>query len=124
MFFYLACELKEMLSCRSIDISSFKNTQNLKKKTFELVCDDECFLAERNRNMATALQIDPNSKPKAIYSDFLKSYAREEPGFVFDLEKRFDTLVSTKISILITIWRFFHGIFVNENLFEFSFTEK
>lgn len=28
----LACEIKEMLSCRSIDVSTFKNTQMLKKK--------------------------------------------------------------------------------------------
>ncbi len=91
-----------MLSCRSIDINSFKNTQNLKKKTIELVCDEECFLAERNRNMAAALQIDPNSKPKAIYSDFLKSYAREEPGFVFELEKRFGALVSKNFKL--SLW--------------------
>lgn len=90
----LAYELKEMLSVKTIDISSLKNAQNVKKKSFELVCDEECLLAERNRNMAVALQLDPYAKPKAIYSDFLKSYAREDPNFVFDLEKRFDLIVS------------------------------
>jgi hypothetical protein len=91
----LACEIKEMLSCRSIDITAFKNAQMVnKKKAYELVCDEECFLAERNRNMAQALQIDPSTiKPKVIYSDFLKNYAREEPAFVFDLEKKFEAIV-------------------------------
>jgi transcriptional repressor NF-X1 len=32
VFENLACEIKEMLSCRSIDVSTFKNTQMLKKK--------------------------------------------------------------------------------------------
>jgi len=44
--------------------------------------------------MAVALQLDPNVKPKAIYTDFLKQYAREEPAYVFDLEKRFEMIVS------------------------------
>ena len=90
----LACELKEMLSCRSIDIGSLKNAQMLKKKSYELMCDEECFINERNRNMAQALQLDPNAKPKVIYSDFLKNYAREEPAFLADLEKRFEAIVN------------------------------
>ncbi len=90
----LACELKEMLSCRSIDIGSLKNAKSLRKKSLELACDEECMLAERNRSMAVALQLDPNAKPKAIYTDFLKQYAREEPAYVFDLEKRFEMIVS------------------------------
>ena len=90
----LACELKEMLSVKSIDIDSLKAAQNVKRRACEIACDDECMLAERSRSMAVALNLDLNAKPKAIYSDFLKSYAREEPNFVFDLEKRFDMIVS------------------------------
>ena len=84
VFENLASEIKEMLSCRSIDISSFKNQQILKKK-HELVCDEECLVAERNQTLAQALQIDPNSSVssssianKPIYSDYLKNYARED----------------------------------------------
>jgi len=92
----LACELKEMLMTRSIDIGSLKNAQSLRKKSLELACDEECLLAERNRSMAVALQLEPNAKHKAIYSDFLKQYAREEPAYVFDLEKRFEAIVSLR----------------------------
>jgi len=89
VFENLASELKEMLSCRTIDITTFRNTEITKKK-HELPCDDECLLAERNKNLAQALQIDPNTlnRNKVIYSDFLKNYAREEPNFVSDVEKK------------------------------------
>ena len=60
VFENLASELKEMLSCKSIDISTFNSTQVLKKK-HELVCDDECLVAERNAQFAQALQLDPNA---------------------------------------------------------------
>lgn len=117
----LARELKEMLSVRSIDIGSLKNVQNLKKKSFELTCDEECFLAERNRNMALALQLDPNAKPKVIYSDFLKGYAREEPGFVFDLEKRFEAIIKemkvsklTKKTYHMPVMKSFERKFIHE----------
>ena len=92
VFENLACEIKEMLSCRSIDVTSFKNTQILKKK-HELPCDDECLLAERNKNLASALQIDTSLRAKPIYSDLLKNYAREESVFIADLEKRLDAIV-------------------------------
>ncbi len=92
VFENLACEIKEMLSCRSIDVSTFKNTQVLKKK-HELPCDEECLIAERNKNLASALQIDTTLRPKPIYSDLLKNYAREEPAFVSDLEKRLEAII-------------------------------
>lgn len=94
VFENLASELKEMLSCRTIDITTFRNTEITKKK-HELACDDECLLAERNKNLAQALQIDPNTlnRNKVIYSDFLKNYAREEPNFVSDVEKKLETFV-------------------------------
>ena len=92
MFENLASEIKEMLSCRSIDISTFKNQQVLKKKQ-ELTCDEECLLAERNKTLAQALQIDSTQRPKAIYSDFLKNFAREDPNFSADIEKRLEAIV-------------------------------
>ena len=92
VFENLACEIKEMLSCRSIDVSSFKNTQILKKK-HELPCDEECLIADRNKNLANALQIDTTLRPKPIYNDLLKNYAREEPAFVSDLEKRLEAII-------------------------------
>ena len=92
LFENLASEIKEMLSCRSIDISTFKNTQVLKKKQ-ELPCDDECFITERNRSLAQALQIDSNQRPKAMYTHFLKDLTREDFNFASDIEKRFETIV-------------------------------
>ena len=92
IFENLASEIKEMLSCKSIDLSSFNNTQIL-KKIHELPCDEECFIAERNKNLAQALQIDASAKPKPIYSEYLKSYAREEPAFVLDTESKFESFV-------------------------------
>ncbi len=92
VFENLASELKEMLSCRSIDISTFKNTETLKKKR-ELPCDEECLIAERNKNLADALKIDSTGKPKVIYSDFLKNYAREEPVFIGEIENKLESFV-------------------------------
>ena len=56
-------------------------------------CDEECLLAERNKNLANALQIDTTIRPKPIYSDILKNYARDEPAFISDLEKRLEGIV-------------------------------
>lgn len=58
-----------------------------------LPCDDECLLAERNKNLASAFQIDTTLRPKPIYSDLLKNYVRDEPAFVADLEKRLEAIV-------------------------------
>ena len=90
VFENLASELKEMLSCRSIDINTFKSTDTLKKK-HELSCDDDCLIAERSKALAQALQIE--IKPKVIYSDFLKNYAREDPSFTADVETKFESFV-------------------------------
>lgn len=57
-------------------------------------CDDECFLEERNRNIGQALLTEASLKPKPIYSDFLKSFAREDMQFAQSMEKRFETLVA------------------------------
>lgn len=94
IFENLASELKEMLSCKSIDISSFRNSDLMKKK-HELDCDEECIIAERNKSLAQALQINFNAeKPKqVIYSEFLKNFAREDPSFAIDIEKRFEQIV-------------------------------
>lgn len=92
VFENLASELKEMLSCRTIDITTFRNMEILKKK-HELPCDEECLVAERNKNLAQALQIDPTFKAKVIYSDFLKNYAREDPNFVIETEKKLESFV-------------------------------
>lgn len=57
MFENLASELKDMLTTKSINLSSFQSSDVLKKKT-ELECDEECLIAKRNKEMALALQID------------------------------------------------------------------
>jgi hypothetical protein len=64
MFENLACELKDMLTSKSINLSSFQSSDVLKKK-MELECDEECFVAERNKAMAQALQIDADKAAKA-----------------------------------------------------------
>jgi transcriptional repressor NF-X1 len=104
VFENLASEIKEMLSCRSIDINTFRSSEALKRK-HELACDEECLLQERNRNLAAALDIDPNAsaaaaamatavaKPKPIYSEFLKNFVKEDLSFVLDVEKKLEALV-------------------------------
>ena len=62
------------------------------------MCDEECLVAERNRNLALALQIDlnnPTPKPpmKTIYSEFLKNFARDEPQFAIYIEKELVQLI-------------------------------
>lgn len=91
VFENLASEIKEMLSCKSIDLATFKNSETLKKK-HELPCDEECLIAERNKNFANALQIDPTVRAKPIYTDFLKQYARDDLTFVLDVEKQFESI--------------------------------
>lgn len=92
VFENLASQLKEMLSCRSINVNQFNNQEILKKK-HELDCDEECLLAERNRTIAQALQIDANARPKPIYSEFLKNYAREDQAFATNIENKFEVFV-------------------------------
>lgn len=60
----------------------------------ELECDEECFVEERNRNLSQALLTEANLKPKPMYSEFLKSFAREESQFAQNIEKKFEMLVS------------------------------
>ncbi len=74
VFENLASELKEMLSCKSIDISTFNSTQVLKKK-HELACDDECLVAERNVQFAQALQVEPGSAAAATTPHLSQLYA-------------------------------------------------
>jgi transcriptional repressor NF-X1 len=107
VFENLAGELKEMLSCKSIDISSFNDAQ-LQKRKHELLCDEECFVNERNMTLAQALQIDFFGKPKVIYSDFLKNYGRDEPDFVLDIEKRFDEIIKELKGQTKSLRRAFH----------------
>lgn len=98
IFENLATEIKEMLSCRTIDLESFQNTPIMKKK-HEIPCDEECLLAARNKNLGEVLL----AEQKVIYSDFLKNHAREEPKFAFDLERKFESFVKDiKQSVKIT----------------------
>jgi hypothetical protein len=63
------------------------------RKRQELACDEECLLAERNRQFALALEIDPTKTSKPIYSDFLKQFTRDDPKFVLNIEKIFEQLI-------------------------------
>jgi hypothetical protein len=87
----LASELKEMLSCKTIDINTFRSGNVLKKKHV-LACDEDCLIAERNRNLTEALDIDLTATKKPLYSDFLKQFSREDLDFVLDVEKVFAQL--------------------------------
>ena len=55
-------------------------------------------IAERNRNLANALQIDPNNPApkqqlKTIYSEFLKNFARDEQNFAIYIEKELAIII-------------------------------
>lgn len=93
VFENIASELKEMISNKSIDISAFNKEQTLKKK-YEIECDEDCYLFERNRALAEALKIEAQTRPQPMYDEFLKSFAREEPDFVFSIEQKFSALVN------------------------------
>lgn len=99
VFENLASQIKEMLTCKSIDINSFKKEEkDLKKRAEILECDEECLLNERSKQMAQALEINTSSvssvlsqqKPKPVYSEFLRSFAREDSKFVLNIEKKFE----------------------------------
>lgn len=94
VFENLASQIKEMLSCKTIDVASFKNTEAQKKRHFELECDEECLLEERNRSLAQVLLTEVSAKPKPIYSDFLKSFARDDLNFALSIEKKFESIVN------------------------------
>ena len=110
VFENLASQLKEMLTCKSIDLNSFQKTEVVKKKLDVLECDEECLLNERSRALAQALQIDPDSaaaasastasvnnlsnKPRPVYTEFLRSFTRDDLKFVLGVEKRLEALVA------------------------------
>jgi hypothetical protein len=102
VFENLASQIKEMLTCKSIDLNSFKTETVKKNRQESLECDDECLANERSKSLAQALQIDPENsqvfsqlaKPRPIYTDFLRNFAREDPKFVLNTEKRLEQLVS------------------------------
>lgn len=93
VFENIASQLKEMLTNRTIDVSTFNKEEAMKKK-YEIECDEECFLAERNRAITEALKIEALNRPQPIYEDFLKNFAREDPDFVFSIEQKFAALVN------------------------------
>lgn len=51
-------------------------------------------MEERNRNLSQVLLTEASQKPKPIYSEFLKSYAREDPSFAQSVEKKLEALVN------------------------------
>lgn len=102
MFENMASEIKEMLQQgKSLDLDCFKSQEACKKKQETLECDEECLLAERNKALAQALQIDPNNpssqsqtKHAPIYSEFVRNFAREDLNFVINIEKKFESLIA------------------------------
>ncbi|KAL4221983.1 Transcriptional repressor NF-X1 [Mactra antiquata] len=64
-----------------------------------LDCDSECALLERNRRLASALDIqNPNLTSKLstpVFSDFLKDFAKKDPSFVAGIEKILSELVQS-----------------------------
>ncbi len=101
VFENLASQIKEMLTCKSIDLNSFKTDAVKRQRQESLECDDECLVNERSKSLAQALQIDPENslllsqlaKPRPIYTEFLRNFAREDPKFVLSTEKRLEQLI-------------------------------
>jgi hypothetical protein len=102
VFENLASQIKEMLTCKSIDLNSFKSEASIKKRQEFLECDEDCLVNERSKSLAQALQIDETtgvaslmpSKTRPIYTEFLKEFAREDPKFVVTTEKRLEQLIA------------------------------
>jgi len=88
-----AVKMKELNS--GVNISELMNA--VEKKQLE--CDEDCAQSERNRRMASALEI---INPEILqdlaapqFSEFLTSLARMSPAFIADIEKALCDLVKS-----------------------------
>ncbi|KAK3604749.1 hypothetical protein CHS0354_017856 [Potamilus streckersoni] len=93
----IANSLQGKLGCQSIDLNQFSGCK--KGTTRQLECNEECALVERNRRVASALDI-PNPDLSAKlgnppYSDFLKDYARQNQHYVASVEKALSELIQS-----------------------------
>jgi transcriptional repressor NF-X1 len=88
----LAQSLVQAFSVQTIDLSLARKQQPIQQ---QLECDDECRIAQRNKALAQALNINPDeSRSTAIvYTDFLLDYARKNIEFVQTVERDFAQLV-------------------------------
>ncbi|XP_033639927.1 transcriptional repressor NF-X1-like [Asterias rubens] len=78
-----------------VDISQMMALRNSKKQR-QLECDQQCSILARNRRLASALQINPeSSKFTPTYNMFLKEQAKKTPAFVAGIEKEIAALVAS-----------------------------
>lgn len=81
----------------SVDISRVVNLS--RARASRLDCDEECAVLERNRRLASALQIQnadvSNRVGPPSYSEFLKDEARKNPSFMLSVHQSLTQLVQT-----------------------------
>ncbi|CAH1239141.1 NFX1 [Branchiostoma lanceolatum] len=95
----LATRWGDMQAGQSVDISALVKMGKDGKKILELDCNEECAVYERNKRLATALQIDnPDESAKLgppPYTDFLKEQASKNKILVSSVEDALTKLVQT-----------------------------
>ncbi|TPX66559.1 hypothetical protein SpCBS45565_g04406 [Spizellomyces sp. 'palustris'] len=62
--------------------------------TLDLVCDDTCAMAERNRKLAEALEITPSIRPAITWPATLIHQAHQNPTLVKSIEKTLKKFIS------------------------------
>lgn len=93
----LASTIQEIQMGESVDISRVVNLS--RARASRLDCDEECAVLERNRRLASALQIQnadvSNRVGPPSYSEFLKDEARKNPSFMLSVHQSLTQLVQT-----------------------------
>lgn len=89
--------MKDMQLGHSVNLDEvFGQKANKANQLKTLECNDECKTVERNRRLALGLQIvnpDLTGKLTPRYSDFMKQWAKKDPGFCQMVHDRLSELV-------------------------------
>ncbi|XP_078656238.1 transcriptional repressor NF-X1-like isoform X1 [Branchiostoma floridae x Branchiostoma belcheri] len=95
----LATRWGDMQAGQSVDISALVKMGKDGKKILELDCNEECAVYERNKRLASALQIEnPDAASKLgppPYTEFLKEQASKNKSLVSSVEVALSKLVQT-----------------------------
>lgn len=91
----LASKIQDLQLGESIDIG--RTMALARTRPTRLECDEECAILERNRRLASALQIQNADVSSRVgppcYSDFLKDEARKNPSFMLSVHQTLTQLV-------------------------------
>lgn len=101
----MPCSSKVVLKCpcgiRTQEVKCAASSSNLTPDRPELKCDDECLRQERNRRLASALNIDPASHTNdhVPYADITLKLYKEKPKWAETQEREFRVFCMTATEI-------------------------